>query len=126
MRDARPGDLDERPASSIPVTVAPRIAPSAETRRLARELGRGAAREAQPAALDAFDDAMPLGDSHPFTGRVAELEALVEAWRQAKRGRGGVAAVTGEAGIGKTRIAAKLIQTARAEGAAVAYCAGLE
>lgn len=102
------------------------IAPSEETRRLARELGRGEAGEGQPAALGAFDDAMPLGDSHPFTGRVAELEALVEAWRQARRGRGGVAAVTGEAGIGKTRIAAKLIETARAEGAAVAYCAGLE
>ena len=102
------------------------ISPSEETRRLARQLGRGEDGEARPAVVESFDDAMPLGDSHPFTGRVAELEALVEAWRQARRGRGGVAAVTGEAGIGKTRIAAKLIETARAEDAAVAYCAGLD
>jgi hypothetical protein len=78
------------------------------------------------AGVEASDDAVPLGDAHPFTGRIAGLEALVEVWRQARAGHGGVAALTGEGGIGKTRIAAKLIETARAEGAAVAWCAGLD
>ncbi|MGZ6638127.1 MAG: ATP-binding protein [Solirubrobacteraceae bacterium] len=104
------------------------IGPSEETRALVRELGRSDARGAQRAVdgLEASDDAVPVGDGHPFTGRIAELEALVEVWRQARGGHGGVAALAGEAGIGKTRIAAKLIETARAEGAAVAWCAGLD
>ena len=104
------------------------IGPSEETRALAWDLGRSDAPAAPRAVagLEAIDDAMPLGDGHPFTGRIAELEALVEVWRQARGGHGGVAALTGEGGIGKTRLAAKLIETARAEGAAVAWCAGLD
>ena len=104
------------------------IGPSEATRALARELGRSEASEAQRAVagVEASDDAVPLGDGHPFTGRIAELEALVEVWRQARDGHGGVAALSGEGGIGKTRLAAKLIETARAEGAAVAWCAGLD
>jgi DNA-binding SARP family transcriptional activator len=104
------------------------IGPSEETRALARELGSSDAPGAQRAMarLEATDDAVPLGDGHPFTGRIAELETLVEVWRQARGGYGGVAALAGEGGIGKTRIAAKLIETARAEGAAVAWCAGLD
>jgi DNA-binding SARP family transcriptional activator len=102
------------------------IGPSEETRALARDLGREQARAPHPSAAETIDAAVALGDAHPFTGRIAELEALVEAWRQARHGRGGVAAVTGEAGIGKTRIAAKLIEAARADGATVASCGGLE
>jgi DNA-binding SARP family transcriptional activator/tetratricopeptide (TPR) repeat protein len=104
------------------------IGPSEQTRTLARDLGRSDAPGTQRAVagLETSDDAMPLGDGHPFTGRIAELEALVEVWRQARGGHGGVAALAGEGGIGKTRIAAKLIETARAEGAAVAWCAGLD
>jgi hypothetical protein len=103
------------------------IGPSQETRALARDLGRSDAAGAQRAVAGLeIDDAVPLGDGHPFTGRIAELEGLVEVWRQARAGHGGVAALAGEGGIGKTRIAAKLIETARAEGAAVAWCAGLD
>ena len=104
------------------------IGPSEETRALARDIARSDAPAAQRAVagLEATDDAVPVGDGHPFTGRIAELEALVEVWRQARGGHGGVAALAGEAGIGKTRLAAKLIETARAEGAAVAWCAGLD
>jgi DNA-binding SARP family transcriptional activator len=101
------------------------IGPSEETRALVRDLGRSDVTGAV-AGLEASDDAVPLGDGHPFTGRIAELEALVEVWRQARSGHGAVATLTGEGGIGKTRIAAKLIETARAEGAAVAWCAGLD
>jgi hypothetical protein len=104
------------------------IGPSEETRALARDLGRSDAPVAQRAVagLQASDDAAPVGDGHPFTGRIAELEALIEVWRQARGGHGGVAALAGEGGIGKTRIAAKLIETAMGEGGAVAWCAGLD
>jgi DNA-binding SARP family transcriptional activator len=103
------------------------ISPSEGTRTLARNLGRGEIGTSERSASAAEGTgALQLADALPFTGRIEELETLVEAWRVAKRGRGGVAAVKGEAGIGKTRIAAKLIETARADGAAVAACAGLD
>jgi DNA-binding SARP family transcriptional activator len=97
------------------------IGPSEPTRAVARSVRLPEAGGAQP-----LDDAVPLGDGTPFTGRIAELEALVEAWRRAKSGSGGVVSLAGEAGIGKTRIAAKLIETTGADGAAVAWCAGLD
>lgn len=76
------------------------IGPSEATRALARDLGRSDAPGAQRAGigLEASDDAVSLGDGHPFTGRIAELEALVEVWRQARGGHGGVAALAGEGG----------------------------
>ena len=65
-------------------------------------------------------------DALPFAGRAEELRALGEQWDAAKRGRGGVALITGEAGIGKTRLAAKLIETAGSDNATVAACAALD
>jgi len=101
------------------------ISPSQQTRTLARVLGRSEAGAPEPAG--AGEAGAPwLADALPFTGRIDEFETLVEAWRVARQGRGGVVAVRGEAGIGKTRIAAKLIETARAGGAAAAVCAGLD
>jgi class 3 adenylate cyclase/predicted ATPase len=46
----------------------------------------------------------------PVVGRDRELERLAEAWRQVESGRGAVAHVTGEAGIGKSRLVRGLIE----------------
>lgn len=40
----------------------------------------------------------------PLAGRTAELAVLEEAWEQARCGKGSVIAVTGDAGIGKSRL----------------------
>jgi class 3 adenylate cyclase/predicted ATPase len=40
----------------------------------------------------------------PYINHVAELEALEHAWRRAKAGQGQVVLMTGEAGIGKSRL----------------------
>jgi class 3 adenylate cyclase/tetratricopeptide (TPR) repeat protein len=51
-----------------------------------------------------FDAAAQRGLT-PLVGREEEVGALVEAWRQARaEGRGRVVVVTGEAGVGKSRI----------------------
>jgi DNA-binding SARP family transcriptional activator len=57
----------------------------------------------------------------PFVGRAAELEQLAAAWSRAARGRGSCFLVGGEAGVGKTRLAAQLAQHAEAEGARVMW-----
>ncbi|MBI2388762.1 MAG: protein kinase [Deltaproteobacteria bacterium] len=56
---------------------------------------------------------------HPFVGREAELHALRSAWEGALRGEGKIALVTGEAGIGKTRLVGELLAYASAQGATV-------
>lgn len=52
----------------------------------------------------------------PFVGRGRELAALQAALAAAGRGEGGVALITGEPGIGKTRLALELMQLARTRG----------
>jgi predicted ATPase len=51
----------------------------------------------------------------PFTGRELELAQLEQWWRDASSGRGQVAMISGEAGLGKSRIARELWQRVRGE-----------
>src|SRR6185436_2656930 len=69
-----------------------------------------------PVTLAADDAASPgvTGAPHPeprapFVGRAAALSALTAAVSRAVTGRGGVALVSGEAGIGKTRLVEELV-----------------
>ena len=57
----------------------------------------------------------------PFEGREDEIDALRHAWRQAAGGRGRVAMVSGEAGIGKTRLLREFATVAEREGARVLW-----
>jgi len=52
----------------------------------------------------------------PFTGRTAALQALREAWEAAARGKGSTVIVSGEAGVGKTRLLAELVALAESQG----------
>jgi class 3 adenylate cyclase/predicted ATPase len=49
------------------------------------------------------------GELAPIVGRDQELALLIERWRQAKAGEGQVVLLTGEAGIGKSRITEALV-----------------
>ena len=50
------------------------------------------------------------GGVAPIVGRDQELALLLERWRQAKSGEGQVVLLTGEAGIGKSRITEALVE----------------
>jgi DNA-binding SARP family transcriptional activator/tetratricopeptide (TPR) repeat protein len=56
----------------------------------------------------------------PLAGRIDEWAALLAAWEEADRGRPHVVLVTGEAGIGKTRLVEAAAEWAAAQGIAVA------
>jgi DNA-binding SARP family transcriptional activator len=78
---------------------------------LERELGvepAAAIRAAYDALLAREDGREPAGarlGGPPFVGRAAERAALTAAWRRAQAGRAQVLLLTGEPGIGKTRLA---------------------
>ncbi len=107
------------------------IPPSAETRALAEGLraapapAPAAAPEAAPAPSRAAPAPAPPRRL-PLRGREAELAALREALAAAVAGRGGVAAIEGPAGIGKSRLAAELVDAAAAAGARTASGAALD
>ena len=57
----------------------------------------------------------------PLVGRDAELERLRDAWELARSNRGGVAVVSGPAGIGRTRLVAELAGEVHRQRALVLY-----
>ncbi|WP_454859466.1 ATP-binding protein [Promicromonospora soli] len=81
------------------------VRPSPETIALWNEIKQA------PAALAAV--------VRPLVGRDAELERLLGRWDEARAGHGGVVLVSGEAGIGKTRLCEELARAARADGVVV-------
>jgi DNA-binding SARP family transcriptional activator len=56
-----------------------------------------------------------------FVGRRAEVDLLMRAWKDARAGDPRVVFVSGEPGVGKTRLAAELAQIVSAEGTDVLY-----
>ncbi len=55
----------------------------------------------------------------PLVGRDAELDEITQVWEQARRGQGVTVHVTGEAGIGKSRLVRELVSSLEEDSAAV-------
>jgi DNA-binding SARP family transcriptional activator len=91
------------------------LAPSAATRQLAASV-----RAQEPSVGE--DAAAPpaRADRPPLVGRGDELRALLALWAHVREGGGAVALLSGEAGIGKTRLAGELLALACADGARTA------
>lgn len=68
---------------------------------------------------------LPVPES-PFVGRALEWNRLIEAWSTAREGRAHLLLVTGEPGIGKSRLALELGRRVRAEGHVVASARAYE
>jgi class 3 adenylate cyclase/predicted ATPase len=66
-------------------------------------------------ALESRFAARQAGGVAPIVGRDQELALLLERWRQARSGEGQTVLLTGEAGIGKSRITEALREAATAE-----------
>jgi predicted ATPase/class 3 adenylate cyclase len=66
-------------------------------------------------AVESRFAARRTGSMAPIVARDQELALLMERWRQAKSGEGQMVLLSGEAGIGKSRIAEALIDALRAE-----------
>jgi hypothetical protein len=58
----------------------------------------------RPSAVESRFEALRSGGVTPLVGREEEIELLLRRWRQAQEGEGRVVLLSGEAGIGKSRI----------------------
>ncbi len=76
-------------------------------------MGDGALDQAVPLVLD------PRGSSRPFVGRSKELSELAAALDEAGAGRGSLVLLSGEPGIGKTRLMSELAALAAGRNARV-------
>lgn len=73
----------------------------------------------QPSGRSAVPAALHRARSTPLVGRSGELDRLGAEWERAALGNGGVVIVTGDAGIGKTRLVAELALRAHDAGSLV-------
>jgi DNA-binding SARP family transcriptional activator/tetratricopeptide (TPR) repeat protein len=94
------------------------VAPTAATRELAERV-RTTSGTATAATRRVAADALAL------VGRRAQLAELNEVWRHVAAGAGALALLSGEGGIGKTRLAAELLDHVTAAGGRVAGCGAL-
>jgi len=94
------------------------VEPMPETRALREAVARGAA---LPSSLDRgrAEHGATRPQGLPFAGRQRDFERLRHAWERAVRGKGGVVAIEGEPGIGKSRLAAEFALIAESEGGRV-------
>jgi DNA-binding SARP family transcriptional activator len=97
------------------------IAPMPETVAVRQSILRN---EALPGSLTPPGQADESGARRaisvlPFVGRRREIAALRAAWGRAARGAGTVVLLSGEAGVGKTRLTAELARTVESEGGRV-------
>jgi DNA-binding SARP family transcriptional activator len=107
----RPPPTQRAPADATPPEA---TSPPGEPAARQEPSGRDGSRIRFPARL-------ALQALLPFHGRAAQFESLLQAWKDVATGGRRVVLVSGEAGIGKTRLAAEVARHAHDTGAAVLF-----
>jgi predicted ATPase len=69
----------------------------------------------RPSSVESRFDALHAGDLADLVGRAEELELLLRRWSKAKAGEGQVVLLSGEPGIGKSRLTAALLEQVAAQ-----------
>ncbi len=91
------------------------VEPSVEIRRLYEQLIRS------EAMLDGESGKGPAREAHRLIGRKQEWSQVREAWSSIQKGKAGMFVISGEAGLGKSRLASELMQWVKRQGVATAF-----
>ena len=98
------------------------VEPGPELRRLHEAiLQQDASLHPEPTPEPELPVELDAAAAPPLVGRTEELAWLEERWEQVQRGTGLLVTLTGQRGIGKTRLAAELAGEAHESGARVVY-----
>jgi len=89
------------------------VTPAAETRRLV----------AAPPEASAPAAELAVGAGSRLVGRDGEVRALLRHWRASRAGGGTAVAISGDGGMGKTRLAREVLEVAATDGALTATAA---
>jgi adenylate cyclase len=112
---AIPGAVSAAVARMLAREAAARYQSFAEIRKELRRLAMGLAASVPPAAQMVLDQPPP-DEGATLIGRAAEHAQLLQSISHVISGRGMLVALTGEAGIGKTRLAEEALDAARRRG----------
>jgi len=98
------------------------VEPSVEIRRLHEQLVRS------EEILDGEGGQSQAREAHRLIGRKQEWSQVREAWASIQKGKAGMFVISGEAGIGKSRLASELLQWTKRQGVvtALAQCYPME
>jgi len=96
------------------------IAPSQETQAAYERLLRVEGAPVQMLAAETAEQREVFAITSSLVGRQREWDLLLDAWRRASTGGPGFTLVTGEAGIGKSRLAEELLARVSQQGATTA------
>jgi DNA-binding SARP family transcriptional activator/tetratricopeptide (TPR) repeat protein len=91
------------------------VEPSDQTRALVQAL--------RPSPLAPVPTSAPTVPDEGFVGRETDFRRLLDCWQHTRAGAGGAVLISGDGGIGKTRLAEQLIDHAARTGARTAGCA---
>lgn len=102
------------------------VEPEPETVLLQQELLAGRGRAGPEAATTAVPPPIRQSADLPLIGRQRAIDLLTSLLQRAREGRGGMMLLTGEPGIGKTRLAEELARTAAHDGDIVLWGAAYD
>lgn len=102
------------------------VVPDAETERLHAEIlaGRLTGQDDGATASPGLPNPTGAYESIPLLGRARVLGVLMNLFEQAKHGHGGTVFISGEVGVGKSRLVTELMARAATQGAVVMRGAG--
>lgn len=95
--------------------------PMPETTALYESIVRNARLPTEIPAIPVAAAAQATRISLPFAGRLSEMEQLRSAWNHAANKQGGMVLISGEAGIGKTRLVSELALVVESQGGRVLW-----